>query len=233
MAGFVDRPVYILNPDTSSANTGDACTELPASTPDLSKYIVVIKRGSCNFAVKCKFGSAVMSKVLADLVSTRRRQRRGQGSSARLHLQQRWFPYVSLLCTPRSRADAISIIRQLTTSPIPRSTASSRPPSSSPTSVRNSSHSLVPPPSFPPTTRLSSPFLKRREARCPDSLRTAPTGSSTALRLSCRLLEEVSFRCGRSMAGDSLLPAGLPWLALPSQARSVPFSRVPLLETGS
>lgn len=61
MAGFVNRPIYILNPDTSSFNTGDACTELPASTPDLSPYIVVIKRGTCTFAVKCEFPSSLCS----------------------------------------------------------------------------------------------------------------------------------------------------------------------------
>jgi subtilisin family serine protease len=54
-----DLPVIPLSLDTT--NPADACEPLPADTPDLSKGIVLIRRGSCQFAVKqanaAKFGA--------------------------------------------------------------------------------------------------------------------------------------------------------------------------------
>jgi hypothetical protein len=41
------RPIYATSNDTTIAN--DACVPLPASTPDLSPYVVIIRRGGCNF----------------------------------------------------------------------------------------------------------------------------------------------------------------------------------------
>jgi hypothetical protein len=44
------RPIYALSNDTTIAN--DACDPLPDSTPDLSPYVVIIRRGSCTFVQK-------------------------------------------------------------------------------------------------------------------------------------------------------------------------------------
>lgn len=43
-------PVYILSGDKNNPN--DGCLPLPESTPDLSPYIVLIRRGSCTFQTK-------------------------------------------------------------------------------------------------------------------------------------------------------------------------------------
>ena len=45
-----DLPIIPVSLDTT--NPADACTALPANTPDLSKGIALIRRGSCQFAVK-------------------------------------------------------------------------------------------------------------------------------------------------------------------------------------
>ncbi|EIN11775.1 subtilisin-like protease [Punctularia strigosozonata HHB-11173 SS5] len=44
------RPVYATSNDTTVVD--DACDPLPDSTPDLSKFIVVIRRGTCTFVQK-------------------------------------------------------------------------------------------------------------------------------------------------------------------------------------
>ncbi|OAQ57618.1 peptidase [Pochonia chlamydosporia 170] len=46
----VSMTLYATSFDTTIAN--DACTPLPANTPDLSKYIVLVRRGTCLFADK-------------------------------------------------------------------------------------------------------------------------------------------------------------------------------------
>ncbi|KAG8885080.1 hypothetical protein FRB97_002245 [Tulasnella sp. 331] len=43
-------PIYALSNDTTV--TDDACKPLPASTPDLSNFVVLIKRGTCAFTDK-------------------------------------------------------------------------------------------------------------------------------------------------------------------------------------
>jgi len=43
-------PVYAISNDTSVPD--DACEVLPASTPDLSEFVVIVRRGSCVFAEK-------------------------------------------------------------------------------------------------------------------------------------------------------------------------------------
>ncbi|KAG8903005.1 hypothetical protein FRB99_003838 [Tulasnella sp. 403] len=43
-------PIYAVSTDTSVAD--DACKALPDSTPDLSKFLVVVRRGSCTFVQK-------------------------------------------------------------------------------------------------------------------------------------------------------------------------------------
>ncbi|KAK0614880.1 subtilisin-like serine protease [Bombardia bombarda] len=54
-----DLPIIPVSFDVN--NVADACSELPSSTPDLSKGIALIGRGTCNFAVKqanaAKFGA--------------------------------------------------------------------------------------------------------------------------------------------------------------------------------
>ncbi|ROT36156.1 subtilisin-like protein [Sodiomyces alkalinus F11] len=46
----VSLPLYALSSDTEIPD--DACDPLPADTPDLSHYIVLIRRGTCDFAEK-------------------------------------------------------------------------------------------------------------------------------------------------------------------------------------
>jgi hypothetical protein len=48
--GGVTLPLWAVNFDTSDPANG--CEAFPASTPDLSGYIVLIRRGTCNFTVK-------------------------------------------------------------------------------------------------------------------------------------------------------------------------------------
>ncbi|KAJ7045910.1 subtilisin-like protease [Mycena alexandri] len=43
-------PLYATSNDTTVAD--DACNPLPASTPDLSKFVVLVRRGTCVFATK-------------------------------------------------------------------------------------------------------------------------------------------------------------------------------------
>ena len=38
-------PIYALSKDTTIAN--DACDPLPSDTPDLSPYLVIVRRGGC------------------------------------------------------------------------------------------------------------------------------------------------------------------------------------------
>lgn len=45
-----DFPVYILSGD--KANPNDGCLPLPENTPDLSNYLVVVRRGTCTFQTK-------------------------------------------------------------------------------------------------------------------------------------------------------------------------------------
>jgi hypothetical protein len=44
------HPVYATSNSTTVAD--DACSPLPASTPDLANYVVLIRRGTCTFATK-------------------------------------------------------------------------------------------------------------------------------------------------------------------------------------
>ncbi|KZT21765.1 subtilisin-like protease [Neolentinus lepideus HHB14362 ss-1] len=44
------RPIYATSTDTTVAD--DACSPLPDDTPDLSDYLVVIRRGTCTFVTK-------------------------------------------------------------------------------------------------------------------------------------------------------------------------------------
>ena len=42
-----ELPIYALSKDTTIAN--DACDPLPSDTPDLSPYLVIVRRGNCTF----------------------------------------------------------------------------------------------------------------------------------------------------------------------------------------
>lgn len=55
-------PIYATSKDT--AVTDDACNPLPASTPDLSKFITVIRRGTCNFTDKLANAAAKGAKLV-------------------------------------------------------------------------------------------------------------------------------------------------------------------------
>lgn len=44
-------PIFATSTDTTVAD--DACDPLPDSTPDLSKFLVVVRRGTCTF-VSCR-----------------------------------------------------------------------------------------------------------------------------------------------------------------------------------
>lgn len=48
--GGVTLPLWSVNFNT--ADPANACTPLPADTPDLSEYIVLVRRGSCTFVQK-------------------------------------------------------------------------------------------------------------------------------------------------------------------------------------
>ncbi|EPQ55564.1 subtilisin-like protease [Gloeophyllum trabeum ATCC 11539] len=50
------RPIYATSTDTTVAD--DACNALPNDTPDLSGYVVVIKRGTCTFVTKLQNAAA-------------------------------------------------------------------------------------------------------------------------------------------------------------------------------
>jgi subtilisin family serine protease len=45
--GTIDLPMYAISFDT--AQVAQACSPLPSTTPDLSSYIVLIRRGNCPF----------------------------------------------------------------------------------------------------------------------------------------------------------------------------------------
>lgn len=56
-----DLPVYITSNDSSITN--DACDPLPDDTPDLSKFVVLVKRGTCTFVQKLDNIAAKGAKV--------------------------------------------------------------------------------------------------------------------------------------------------------------------------
>ncbi|GAA5924678.1 hypothetical protein JCM10213_000413 [Rhodosporidiobolus nylandii] len=55
-------PLYFVS--TNSSTTNDACSALPASTPDLSNSVVVVQRGGCDFVVKQRNVAAAGGKIL-------------------------------------------------------------------------------------------------------------------------------------------------------------------------
>ncbi|KAF8524710.1 subtilisin-like protease [Hysterangium stoloniferum] len=54
-------PIYATSNDTTLTN--DACNPLPDSTPDLSKFLVIIHRGTCSFVTKLQNIAAKGAKV--------------------------------------------------------------------------------------------------------------------------------------------------------------------------
>ncbi|KAJ7268651.1 hypothetical protein B0H12DRAFT_1229565 [Mycena haematopus] len=49
-SGRWDPPLYVTSNDTTVVD--DACNPLPASTPDLSGFVVLVRRGTCTFVTK-------------------------------------------------------------------------------------------------------------------------------------------------------------------------------------
>ncbi|KAH6906334.1 peptidase [Coprinopsis sp. MPI-PUGE-AT-0042] len=45
-----ERPIYVLSEDIT--NPTDGCDPLPNNTPDLSKYVTIVRRGTCTFVTK-------------------------------------------------------------------------------------------------------------------------------------------------------------------------------------
>ncbi|KAF3074697.1 Minor extracellular protease vpr [Trichoderma lentiforme] len=58
----VTKPVYAVTLDTTIPD--DACSPLPDSTPDLSNYIVLVRRGTCTFVQKAQNVAAKGAKYL-------------------------------------------------------------------------------------------------------------------------------------------------------------------------
>ncbi|KAF9010760.1 pyrolysin [Cyathus striatus] len=54
-------PIYALSNDTTIAN--DACSALPDSTPDLSNFVTIIRRGTCSFVQKLTNAAAKGAKI--------------------------------------------------------------------------------------------------------------------------------------------------------------------------
>ena len=61
-AGNVALPVYATSKDSSVID--DACVELPASTPNLSGYVTLIRRGTCSFSIQIKNANAKGAKII-------------------------------------------------------------------------------------------------------------------------------------------------------------------------
>ncbi|KAF9526557.1 pyrolysin [Crepidotus variabilis] len=55
-------PIYATSNDTTVVD--DACAPLPDSTPDLSKYVTIIRRGSCTFVQKLDNAATKGAKVV-------------------------------------------------------------------------------------------------------------------------------------------------------------------------
>lgn len=55
-------PLYAVSTDTTV--TDDACNALPDSTPDLSKFVTLIRRGTCNFTQKLANAAAKGAKLV-------------------------------------------------------------------------------------------------------------------------------------------------------------------------
>ena len=51
-------PIYATSNDTTIVD--DACNPLPASTPDLSRFVVVIRRGTCAFVRDSVFTNTLL-----------------------------------------------------------------------------------------------------------------------------------------------------------------------------
>lgn len=58
--GTVSLPLWATSNDTTTET--DACDALPADTPDLSGYIVLIRRGTCTFVSKAENAAAYGAK---------------------------------------------------------------------------------------------------------------------------------------------------------------------------
>lgn len=66
--GTVSLPLWATSNDTTTET--DACDALPADTPDLSGYIVLIRRGTCSFASKAENAAAYGAKYVMFYANT-------------------------------------------------------------------------------------------------------------------------------------------------------------------
>lgn len=74
---FETLPIYAISNDTNVVD--DACNELPDTTPDLSSYLVVVRRGSCShvgFHIRLDFCVTFSPTIQADKIGQHRSQRR-------------------------------------------------------------------------------------------------------------------------------------------------------------
>lgn len=64
----VSLPLWATSNDTTTES--DACDALPADTPDLSGYIVLIRRGTCTFVTKAENAAAYGAKYIMFYANT-------------------------------------------------------------------------------------------------------------------------------------------------------------------
>jgi hypothetical protein len=60
-------PIYALSKDTTIAN--DACDPLPSDTPDLSPYLVIIRRGTCAFVSYNSINTSITSVINSHIIN--------------------------------------------------------------------------------------------------------------------------------------------------------------------
>lgn len=66
--GNITMPLWALSND--STIEADGCDPLPTTTPDLSEYIVLIRRGICTFATKAENAAAYGAKYIMFYANT-------------------------------------------------------------------------------------------------------------------------------------------------------------------
>lgn len=79
-------PIYVLSNDTT--NPTDACEPLPDDTPDLSKFLVIIRRGTCPF-VSRNSEYEIDWFCSTQMIGSKAHQRRGQGRKICIDLRVR------------------------------------------------------------------------------------------------------------------------------------------------
>lgn len=75
-------PIFATSNDTTVVD--DACNPLPASTPDLSKFLVIIRRGTCTFVSR---PSLLSSHILQGHAGAKVNKCSGQGRNSCLNIR--------------------------------------------------------------------------------------------------------------------------------------------------